>query len=85
MTEEVRMVVACVNANGQSDLVPVEVVCTPSQRSDMLHIEAVEDYLLENDYGRPMLSFDDTDSHWNIFSLFNWGDNVPVIKVFEVR
>jgi len=73
--KEVRVIVACVNASGQSDLVPLLASCTVEQIENAEHTQAAQDYLLTLDYEPPMVPFDITDSHWGMFRLSGWGDD----------
>jgi len=60
-TKEIHCMVACRNASGEPELVPVRCRCTPIQMEEGLHYDAVRDYMLEQDYEKPVLVFDEVD------------------------
>jgi hypothetical protein len=84
MKKEVKVVVACVNAEGASDLVPVIVFCTEEERKGNDHVELAYAVCAEEGYEQPMIGFDYTDAHHGVFGLFNWQDeDVAVAEIGE--
>jgi hypothetical protein len=78
----IKVVVACVNAEGASDLVPVIVSCTEKERKENAHIELAYAVCEEEGYEQPMIGFDYTDAHRGVFGLFDWqGEDVVIAEI----
>lgn len=57
-TDAVKMMVACINANGESDLFVCTVHCTAAQRANGDHYEMAEEMALEAGYEGSFVGFD---------------------------
>lgn len=79
MVNMAKVVVACVNASGQADLVPYVVRCTDDQIDEGAHYVIATQAAEEDDYESPMVVFDHTDSHRGMFGLFDWSSSDIVV------
>jgi hypothetical protein len=69
---EIRCVVACHNASGESDFFFVKVSCDERQYSHGEHYELAEYKAREEGYEGPMVVFDENDGPSFLFEHFVW-------------
>lgn len=67
-----KVVVACSNANGAPDLVPVNVTCTATQYQTGEHYDRAKAFAEEHGYEEPMVAIDENDPPKMLFELYVW-------------
>ena len=79
----VRCVLACVNASGEGEFVPVKVQCTEEHYDLGDHYGAVKAWAEEHRYEGPYVVVDEVEMHpATVLQAFDW-DIVPVIGVSD--
>lgn len=80
----VNVVVAAINASGESDLVPFVVICSPGEVADNEHLEVAKAAAHDEGYREPMIAFEERTDRHGLFSLFSFrGDDAPTIMIHE--
>lgn len=74
-----RIVIACTNANGYSDLVPITVSATDGEYDDGIHYETAKAWAIDHGYGGPFVSFDENDGPSFLFEHFVWESGYYII------
>jgi hypothetical protein len=69
---EIKCVVACRNASGESDFYFCKVECSEEQYDVGDHYELAEDSAREEGYEGPMVVFDENDGPDFLFDHFVW-------------
>lgn len=69
---EIKCVVACRNASGESDFYFCKVECSEEQYDVGDHYELAEDSAREEGYEGPMVAFDENDGPDFLFDHFVW-------------
>lgn len=79
----VRCVLACVNASGRGEFVPVKVRCSADQYDLGDHYGAVKAWAKGQRYEAPYVVVDEVEMHpATVLQAFDW-DNVPTIECKE--
>lgn len=75
---EVKCVVACHNASGESDFYFCKVKCKQVQYDVGEHYDLAEDSAREDGYEGPMVVFDENDGPNFLFDHFVW-ESAPIV------
>jgi hypothetical protein len=68
----IKCVVACINASGESDFYFCQVACSPEEYDEGAHYEAAENLAATEGYEGPMVTFDENDGPSWLFEHFVW-------------